>query len=155
MSVKARPAYDRIMEKCIRNNETGCLEFFGCHNKGYGKIKIGGKYGKHKYVHRVIWEHKNGKIPEGLQICHHCDNPRCCEPNHLFLGTHADNMKDMANKDRAHRTIGELSGNCKLTSAQIESIRKDTRMQTVIAKEYSVAKSTICQIKNGTQRVYD
>ena len=56
--------------------------------------------GKKTPAHRVAWMITKGEILEGKQICHHCDNPKCCNPNHLFMGTFEDNMQDMWNKDR-------------------------------------------------------
>lgn len=63
---------------------------------GYGSFKLGNE----QYTHRLAWELTNGKIPEGLCVCHHCDNPLCCNPNHLFLGTVKDNMQDRDMKGR-------------------------------------------------------
>lgn len=86
-------------------NETksGCLEYTGyITNKGYGSIKI---YKKPILVHRLIWEYYKGEIPDGLFICHHCDNPKCININHLFLGTNGDNMQDMYNKGRNNRKL--------------------------------------------------
>lgn len=65
--------------------------------KGYGQFNIDGRTYR---SHRVAWELLNGKIPNGLELCHHCDNPKCVNPNHLFLGTHKDNMHDMKLKGR-------------------------------------------------------
>jgi hypothetical protein len=63
-----------------------------------------GSDGKSLPASRATYEVEVGPIPVGMEVCHHCDNPRCCNPGHLFLGTHAENMKDMARKDRALRT---------------------------------------------------
>lgn len=67
--------------------------------KGYGVIGEGDK--KVHLTHRLSWVYHNGEIPDGLCVLHHCDNPRCVNPKHLFLGTRADNNKDMLNKGRA------------------------------------------------------
>lgn len=68
----------------------------GVNNKGYGVTKRNGE----NYAHRAAWVQVNGPIPDGLDACHHCDNPPCFRPRHLFLGTQADNMQDMARKGR-------------------------------------------------------
>lgn len=78
----------------------GCLEWTGTINKsGYGLISI---HGKPVRAHRFAWELVNGPIPPGLFACHKCDNPPCCNVEHLFLGTHDDNMVDMAVKNRSY-----------------------------------------------------
>jgi len=95
------------------------------------------------YAHRFSWELAYGPIPAGMCVCHICDNPSCVRPSHLFLGTQADNMRDMDIKGRGrdNRKI--------LTEAQITAIRKDNRLQREIAADYGVDQSTINKIKRG------
>ncbi len=69
-------------------------------HRGYGVVQW---FGKLRTTHRVAWELICGEIPEGMYVCHHCDNRICCNPNHLFLGTHEDNMADMMAKGRKPR----------------------------------------------------
>lgn len=87
-----------------------------CTNDGYGTIKKGGK---HVLTHRLSWHMAYGPIPDGLSVLHSCDNPPCVNPDHLFLGTQKDNMRDMINKGRY---VGK--GNTILTDAQVREIRK-------------------------------
>jgi hypothetical protein len=82
-----------------------------------------------------------------MDICHHCDNRVCVRPSHLFLGTRQDNVNDMMQKGRG--AAGSKNGHSKLTHIQVSAIRRDVRLQRVIAAEYGVDQAVVSRIKNG------
>ena len=92
-----------------------------------------------------MYEKHIGKIPEGMHILHHCDNPACNNPDHLFLGTPADNARDRNNKNR--QACGVEHGHAVLTEEQVREIYFATGSQRVLAKMYGVAFTTISKIK--------
>jgi hypothetical protein len=95
------PIEDRLFAK-LAPGPNGCLEFMGARYPfGHGQISVGGSARRMVRAHRVAWEMHNGPIPEGLYVCHTCDNPPCCNPEHLYVGTKADNMNDMSRRRRA------------------------------------------------------
>lgn len=105
---RARPLAVRLAEKLVQT-ESGCIVWTGTVTRdgGYGKISVGGRHGRILVTHRVAWELENGPIPEGLWVLHRCDNPPCCNVQHLFLGDSATNVADMVAKGR-HRPQGRV-----------------------------------------------
>jgi hypothetical protein len=92
------------------------------HKGGYGKFQI--KTRTTVLAHRVAWELTNGPIPEGMCVCHRCDNRPCCNPAHHFLGTSAENTADKTAKGRCASLPGELSPTSKLKAADVRFIRE-------------------------------
>ena len=88
---------DRFLDR-VQKQESGCWVWTGANNGlGYGVMRLGLKQ---VYAHRFSYEQFVSPIPDGLCICHKCDNPRCVNPDHLFLGTQKDNMQDCSRKGR-------------------------------------------------------
>lgn len=83
-------------------------------------------------AYRYIYEQIVGLIAKGLYVCHHCDNPICVNPAHLFVGTQDDNMKDMVSKGRANKPKGEKNGRAKLTEEDVRYIRQNYRSKSSI-----------------------
>ena len=112
-----------------------------------------------RHVHRLIWEECFGEIPLGFCVCHHCDNRACINPEHLFLGTIAENIKDMWAKKRSNvkpsMVHGEQNGSAKLTAVAVQEIRKRYRPKggknsgCALAREFGVSDATIRKIING------
>lgn len=115
---------------------------------GYGQIRSNGKT---VYVHRLVYEMSNGPISDGMSICHRCDHPACFKPSHLFVGTHADNMRDCQEKKR--HVFGERNGNAKLNRDKVIAIRKDYPQfsKKELARRYGVHRMAIhCVLINKT-----
>jgi len=135
----------------------------GKDTKGYGCCRIGPR--KQTCAHRVSWQISRGDIPPGLLVCHRCDNPPCCNPAHLFLGTNTDNMRDCSAKGRipkgdSHHTRtrpelvprGSTHSSAKLTEADVVCIRKmlaSGRTHYDIAAAFGVSRSAVSNIAVG------
>lgn len=96
--------------------------------------------------HRVAWIEANGPIPDGLWVLHRCDNKRCRNHEHLFLGTPLDNSRDMAEKRRS--TIGERNRHAKLTWPMIDAIRSRNGTPAELAERFGVTRNTVYRVLN-------
>lgn len=103
MAVVYSTPQDRINARVERIPESGCWIFMGClNNKGYGQLNISKNNKKHVVLaHRYSYEAFKGEIPDGMFVMHSCDIPTCCNPEHLSVGTHAENMADCVLKGRS------------------------------------------------------
>jgi hypothetical protein len=124
-------------------------------NYGYGKFRVGGRSGVVFSAHRLSWAFANGRLP-GLseQVLHSCDNPACVNPRHLRIGTHADNMRDMAERGRAYRSqMRGVDHPCaKLSNDDVLSVLRlvaHGATQESIAGALGVTQSTISRIVVG------
>lgn len=136
-----------ILNKIIINSEKGCHEFSGPLNEnGYGRISF---KGKKIYVHRAVYEHFNGPIPNGLIIRHKCDNPKCCNVEHLELGNQYDNCMDKVKRNRQAK--GNKIPQSKLNEEKVLKMRKlhaEGITQKKLAEMYGVDSSQISRVVN-------
>lgn len=144
---RTRPLADRFWEKVRRTN--GCWLWMGSTNSnGYGQITRGPRP---HLAHRIAWELTHGSIPDGLCVLHDCpdgDNPRCVNPEHLFLGTQCDNIEDMVRKGR--HAAPERLPQTKLTAPIVREIRRryasGVVTQIQLSIEFGVCNAIICEI---------
>jgi hypothetical protein len=148
--LKLKPTLEeRFWSKVKIGEPNECWEWqASCNKSGRGQFtRIGGKHQVHAESHRLAYELTHGPIPNGLHVCHTCDNGLCCNPAHLFLGTKLDNERDKCNKGRQAR--GEKHGHAKLTESDVRQIRAQRECGVpllVLAHEYGVAISCISSI---------
>ena len=135
-----------------RVNITGeCHWWMGAVDSGgYGSLR---RDGKTLRAHRVAYTLSNGEIPEGQCVLHTCDNRLCVNPEHLFLGTHLDNIRDMNEKRR--QIHGDSHPMRKINSEQARAIKADPRKQRQIAADYGISPSHVSGIKSGKYWQYE
>jgi hypothetical protein len=143
------PVEERILRRIIRNDDPNeCWGWNGgVHPKGYAAV-TDNKTGESVYIHRFMYEREVGPVPPGLFVCHHCDNPPCSNPRHLFLGTHDENMQDSARKLRRLRklAIRDVIGIKKALELGIHAAR--------IAKRFGVNHHNVECIRAGEIHKY-
>lgn len=137
---------DRFWSKVDRRKPSDCWPWTaGTNPAGYGRIGIGTT--TVVLAHRLAWKLTNGPIPNGLWVLHRCDNPPCCNPAHLFLGTDTDNMRDATRKDRL--AFGSRHWRAKLTEQDAAAIRRRRAAGEKgrdLAREFGVSPTTISEI---------
>jgi hypothetical protein len=146
------PVQQRFDSKVRRGAPDECWPWLGATSpKGYGVLQLGTAVESDtRFAHRLAWEYANGPIPEGQRVLHRCDNPPCCNPGHLFLGTDTDNQRDKVEKGRQAK--GQDLPQTVLTPADVRAIRRSLaagQTQELIGLRYGVSRATIGQIKRG------
>lgn len=131
-----------------RRAANGCVEwtggFSGSRNQ-YGRTYVAGKA---TYAHRLAYEVAYGPIPAGMSVLHKCDNPKCVNPKHLFLGTQADNMHDMAAKKRARPPKGEAHRCATLNEACVREIRASGQTPAQLAAQLGLSYQAVWAARN-------
>jgi hypothetical protein len=126
-------------------SEKGCWEWNGARSSdGYGSIKVKGRM---EGTHRVMWQVVKGDIPYGMNVLHKCDNPCCINLEHLWLGSHQDNMADMVSKHRIRH--GERTRSAKLKNEDVIFIRHSKIATRFLAFQFGVSKDAIRKVRSG------
>ena len=152
-------AIARFWSKVEKLEPHQCWEWNSSKDKGYGVTRVNGAMRK---SHRLAWIIRNGSIPDGMCVCHSCDNPSCCNHGHLFLGSNQDNVRDMFSKGREargdrHGSVthpeSRLRGECSHFSrlSEVEVVKIIQRLESgerrpILAREYGVTRHTIGSI---------
>lgn len=147
---------DRFTAK-VRRQDDRCWIWTGAIVKAVGYGRFGMPGNQTDYAHRAAWRIFRGEIPAGAYVCHRCDVRSCTNPDHLFLGTHRDNMRDAANKGRvriprASYASDETHQPAKLTNDQVRVIRAADRrygVATQLARQFAVSVSAVCLARDG------
>lgn len=144
----------RFWEKVDKGDGSGCWLWTGATiTSGYGHMSVGGRQGSQLRAPRVSWLIHNGPIPNGMQVCHRCDVRLCVRPDHLFLGTNADNARDMAAKGRMWKQrlvsppLKKLNRVAALNIALAYAFGKTS--QSSLAARYGVHVNTVNSLLNG------
>ena len=145
--VKGRSLEQRITDSYIPEPNSGCwIWVAGINACGYGTIGV--NY-KSQLAHRVSYQVFRGSFPKNKKILHRCDMPCCVNPDHLFVGTQADNVRDMESKKRAYHPRGENNGLAKITEADVRMIRADPRGERSIARSMGLTRAIVRGVKIG------
>jgi hypothetical protein len=126
---------------------TECIEAKPRKN-GYGTVWVDGRTVR---AHRHAWEKANGPIPDGLLVCHRCNNKACVNPDHLYLGTNAENLAHARRDGLTNPPKGEQHWNTSLNEDDVRAIRADSRIRREIAADYGIHTTSVTKIKNGSR----
>jgi len=132
-------------ERRVAIRDSGCWEWTGgTYAAGYGCFWA---QGTRHLAHRYAYERQNGVAPKSMQVCHHCDNRLCVNPDHLFLGTNDDNMRDMIAKGRNQH--GDGHAHAKLNSERVWFIRNSKMTSKELAGMFGVTLGTVSAVRRG------
>lgn len=140
----------RFLAKVERRGTDECWPWMAHTDKdGYGTLEVGNASQR---AHRVAYELLCGQVPPGIWVLHHCDNPPCCNPKHLFLGTNQDNVDDKLAKGRGPDFRGEKHPSARLSVADIHAIREQRRngiTQREVARRWKISQGHVSEITTG------
>ena len=141
----------------ITINANGCHEWTGYGlPTGYGRTRYENKM---VLVHRLAWMLAKGPIPKRKCVCHRCDNPKCCNVDHLFIGTHRQNMRDAIKKGRMDKAFGILAAisphrrKTKITDAMVDEIRSSSESSASLAKRFGCTYTNVYLIRRGLRKI--
>lgn len=136
----------------VQCSPNGCWIWTGQTDaRSYGRFSLPRRGSGAALAHRFMWGLVYGYVPRDRNVLHHCDNPPCVRPDHLFLGTQADNVADMLRKGRC--PTGMRRRHTKLTDQQVIEIRASREPQRAAAQRYGISGGHVCDIRNGKKRV--
>ena len=149
---KPRSIEERLFSKV--NKTADCWIWTGSKDrKGYGRLMVKeGDRNVPRLAHRISYTCLVGPIPEGLFVCHRCDNPACVNPAHLWLGSNRDNAYDMIQKGRWKQPptmSGRHNPNAKLTPEAVEEIRSTVGQTKALSQKHGVCVSAIKRVRSG------
>lgn len=147
----------RFVDKSIGCGPKGdCWQWKGATAKGYGQVQYKPGHSPRTGAHRYSYRLRFGEITGGRLVCHRCDNPLCVNPDHLFLGSHADNSADCvakartcAGEMRSKLTRGSRNGRARISEADAMIIRASKLPQKQIAAKYAISESAVGHIQRG------
>lgn len=142
-----KPIKDSFHSRYVKDAVSGCWNWLGyTTSDGHGTAH---HEGKGWMAHRLSWYLHRGPFDLSLKICHRCDNPKCVNPNHLFIGTHQDNQYDKISKGRQAKGSGH--GRAKLTEQDVRRIRTEKCgiLPSALAREYKITLRAMINVING------
>lgn len=150
MSREKRSLKERFEEKFVKGKPDECWEWNAAiKNNGYGVIGVGRRTEGIETAHRLSYMFYVGAIPEGKEVCHTCDNRKCVNPKHLYVGTRVDNMQDCVKKNRTNKPKGEAHFRAILTEIDVLKIRASRKTNKHLANEYGMSVSAIRSARKG------